>query len=762
MPGIFEQIGRIEERRSAAKERGQDPDNPKKYNILFIGAGGVAQQGINFLASNPNMFLFDIGTIYVANRAKKGSVQKREKLLRDARTISRSNNANINFKSRNIEELSDLLTVGTKDQIDIAFFTLDKNSKEESNRTKLSAKNIELIEQIAEYVQPDFAGNFNIISNLPEVLAAKATELFPIDARQISASVPLDVLRGESYLYENCIRNKIEDFSGFELALAGFHDQMIPFLKHSRIRTSFTVGTNKIKQNHQPFSIEQHPSLEDNLRTFIKNDAPEIYSLYKAYLLAMHYNTQEGATIQETGAGILRLTQAIINRKKTVLGIPKEIKGTWYYVQLPVTFQAGYPQEDIEITSTFTSEEKRKIEDVICAQTMTGFPKSLSTIIAETEIATKKIIFRPPEATPKELEAKFGKTSKEHIGPEAKNDLEEKDLYAFLQRNLSMNLGFISETRPQSFYFFSYDHSMQPAIVKNYQLQLNAKTYELKQQLIRRTMIKSIRNDDEELFVIARTKSKQDPNLTLRIQRFLKYNGATGTELFTIQKPSTYDIEDFLVQKNKFYILASNQNEEFLEVFNSKGKQRQRITVPETIFELTSYKNKPLLIGEHTLYQLNGKKLVSISPNNKGANSLLLPDKNILLTTTRNEANIINLEKGDIITQPTNNYNVALVDENKNIQLVTDTNDGFLVQDFKNTTRLFQKKGEERMLQHRLILNPQKIFAPAKDILVTFHRGEFGTGSVYVTGHMKNNPPIIKKLYDIKDDYYQFGGFIER
>ncbi len=760
MNSTFEAIqnaGKIQERKIAALERGFDPNNPKKYNILFIGDGGITGQGLNFIASNLDKFLFDIDNIYIAGRHKEGSTQHRKHIVNNAQQVARVSNKHVNIVSKQTEELSDLLH---DDKSDIVFFTLDANSKDEYDRSKLSANNISLVEQIAPYIDPSFAGNFNFVSNLPAILAAKASELFPIDARQITANIPLDLLRAESFLHQNFIY-KEEDFSGFELAMAGFHDQMIPLLKHSRILTGHNVSKKEIQQNFKRFDeyLKQFANLEHHLRTFVGGNAAQSYELDNKYLEAKGYTRQQGATITPTGAGILRLTEAIINREKTIVGIPKEINGTWYYVHLPVDFKRGYAEEDTEITNNFTTEEKNLITSVITTPPITGLPKSLNTIIAETETSIGNNIFvRPPQATTTELEEKFGRatSARRYLDEATKKDLREEDLIRILQNNFNVELGLISDHHPHSFYFFKYENSLQPTTARSYQVHLGDMNYDEQRKLLDRTTITKIQNNKEHVFVAATSKSKQKKDITARIQSFQKNNGNQEKDILTYDREKPYFIEDMITQDRNIVVLANIGSEQLIESFDKKGRQQLNILAPDNIYGLAEFKGEILLIGSENIYQLERNKIVPIAPNLNGNEFEIIEDKNLILTTNAYETNIVNLKTGKIVTYDTTNNIGSFISDKKAIQLVTQDDDGFVIRDFKNMERLFSKEGVERFLRESHLTNPWKAFIPIKDVLVTFHDNK-----VYATSHKEHSKPYTAKLTDIKD-FSKFGGFFEK
>ncbi|MCF7798432.1 hypothetical protein K9M74_00865 [Candidatus Woesearchaeota archaeon] len=766
-------MARQQRQQVEAALRGWDHLNPKKYNILFIGDGGVTQNAINLIANNANKFIFDIDHIYIVGRVQEGSVQKREKAIRDGKIHTRIDNNEIKIKPRSFEYLEELLQ-GNK--TDLVFFTLDKNPSNEYDRSKLSAENISLVEKLKGKVKADFTGIINFVSNLPEVLAAYATQILDIDPRQITANVPLDLLRAESIIY-NEIREEISGFTGFEIVMAGFHDQIIPFLEHSKIWTGYTINKNTTERNFKTFNeyIARDPRFEGAVREQVSKYAKEDFELLEAYLKAKGFEWQQGATIETTGAGIFRFTQTVINGEKTITGIPELVGDKYYFKNLPVTFENGFPQRDEEVIRKLSEEDKRLIDATIVDSKHTTpnqrknsiMPKTLQTIIEETtkEVNRKRskhdkiiIACQTPRATDEELAEKFGKRKKlniKEVDEATIKHLQNKNMKKVLEEGLYTTFALKKSNNKTGFTYYEFAGSIEPFNSKPYQVRNKNLSYEEEKEFLRKSPITKINHYKEHIYATIATQGKNNLFCTLGLVEFEKNNGLEGQIIWQCEKPMDSIIEEFIIQKNQTVAIVSTPDGQFLERIDQKGKIRETTSLPEQIYGFQKYKEGLLLIGEENVYQYTNK-WKKIAPNNKGREYELLSDRNILLTMSENRANIIDLEKGLITSYPTTNYLGTIASEKKYLQLATSNEEGIVIQEFRSKEEAVSKESKERFIRESQLEDPWKIYAPRKNVLITFHQD-----NIFATSH--NDLGQLKTVNLVSGaQFLDFGGFFEK
>ncbi|MFT4297985.1 MAG: hypothetical protein ACMXX5_02225, partial [Candidatus Woesearchaeota archaeon] len=213
------------------------------------------------------------------------------------------------------------------------------------------------------YFSRDFKGIINIVSNLPEGLAHYAATVLKLaDPRQITAHLPLDVIRYEAQIRSQIVEQGIMDgkeINRLDLMVSGYHDLPWPLVRGSRlIRNVEIVG-----------SAGQVESLEDDIADFIRNITSQQalasfltnrgYSHARLHKMEVQQlkarqgnqglvNFANCPTAYVTGKAIMEFASAFINRAKTTAAIPFRFPDydRWFFVDLPVTFKNGYPVLD--------------------------------------------------------------------------------------------------------------------------------------------------------------------------------------------------------------------------------------------------------------------------------------------------------------------------------------------------------------------------------------------------------------------------------
>ncbi len=356
-------------RRDRLHQRGGDPD--KKYNIMFYGAGNVAEESIKALigANLP------INEIYLVGREKESTIYNLERITKE---LNKSfGDCNTKVIGKFTTETGELLP-----QTDLFFFTADANDPNETDRVNMIKNNKPIVEEVAQYFNQDFKGIINFTSNLPEVLAHYAATKFDIpDVRQITAHVPLDLMR-----YEHIVRNNIlleESYESLDLVVVGYHDLPYAVASGSKVikRIFIEKGSYGREEINITRKLEKHKGL---LQSILGNYAIEQFNLQKGELQSKDLDRREGPTIISTGMAVANFIDAVVNRGETNTAIPYEVKGNQFFVNLPVTFLRGYPQLDMEKFERLTEEDLTHLHDRIKGPDSAVKYKPLSQIINET------------------------------------------------------------------------------------------------------------------------------------------------------------------------------------------------------------------------------------------------------------------------------------------------------------------------------------------------------------------------------------------
>ena len=355
---------------------GRDPN--KKYNIAFYGIGKVAEAGLMDIidsCSNPSNTDFDypIDNIYLIGRNQQGSVQRRQRLAEQANTILKRKNPYTDVYNCTPENLPSILP-----ELDLFFFTADGNKNSQRDRTKMIYQNKIIVNELAPYFNKDFKGTINIISNLPEVLADHTSKTFDINKKQITAHIPLDLMR-----FENIISNILpdKDYQELDLVVVGYHNQVWPVINGSKIIKKYSIQNGKgILPEYQDITDTLNRSININDLAYILNrDAYNKFELQQRELNQESLPRTEPPTLQETGFAIKRFTQAFINHTNTTTAIPYQIQGKEFFVDLPVIFNDS-PILDKERFSRLTEQDISQLNDRIVGEG----PHSLEGIIQNT------------------------------------------------------------------------------------------------------------------------------------------------------------------------------------------------------------------------------------------------------------------------------------------------------------------------------------------------------------------------------------------
>ena len=355
---------------------GRDPD--KKYNIAFYGIGKVAEAGLMDIidsCSNPSFSPFDypIQNIYLIGRNQQGSVQRRQRLAEQANTILKQKNPATNVYNCSPENLQHILP-----ELDLFFFTADGNKNSQKDRIQMIHQNKIIVNELAPYFNKDFKGTINIISNLPEVLADYAAKTFSINKKQITAHIPLDLMR-----FENIISNMLpnQSYQELDLVVVGYHNQVWPVINGSKILEKYSIQNGSgITPEYQDITeaLNKYVNIND-LAYILNQDAYNKFELQQQELNQTALPRTEPPTLQETGFAINRSTQAFINHTNTTTAIPYQIDGKEFFVDLPIIFN-NEPILDEERFSRLTEQDLQQLNNRIVGET----PHSLEGIIKNT------------------------------------------------------------------------------------------------------------------------------------------------------------------------------------------------------------------------------------------------------------------------------------------------------------------------------------------------------------------------------------------
>ena len=342
----------------------------KPYNLAFYGIGNVAKDALTILSSTSSLdFDSPLDKIYLIGGERSGSMERRKRL---GEQIDEAFIQNGQSQTKTIikkqEELPEII-----DDIDLLLFTASGSPNYETDRKKMTISNKYVVKQFAEYFNKginnnnQFNGIINFVSNLPEALAHHAArELKLKDSRQITAHIPIDVMR-----YEKLVNSIINPESGtkLDLTVVGYHDKPWPVINGSQVVIGKKYDGSPICESIDNLIREKIDA--NSLAKTLENYALRQAELFKREVAgkSKQYKNEiistESPTSIPAGRAIVEFIKAVVNKDKTTCSIPYKINGKSFFVYLPVTFEKGLPQLDKEKFSRLTEEDRYQLKQRI-------------------------------------------------------------------------------------------------------------------------------------------------------------------------------------------------------------------------------------------------------------------------------------------------------------------------------------------------------------------------------------------------------------
>jgi hypothetical protein len=350
------------------------------FKLMFCGIGSVAEAGIASICDTPATEFFNKGISDIYIVGSESSIPRRQRLAEQAnQRLVTQPGLETRVIPVNYNEMGDLLP-----DIDLFFLTGSRSPQGETSRKIMLEYNKKMVDDIARYFTKDFKGIINIVSNLPEGLAHYAATVLELnDIRQITAHVPLDLIRYQEEIKRQVIERGIvsgNQIYSVDLMVSGYHDLPWPLINGSEI----VLNTQEINEKGQ--ILKKTIGIEILLQELFKQiSLPEFLSS-RGYMHALlskmevdQYKKQapEGkemlilngcCTAGITGKAIMEFAKAVVNRDKTATAIPFKFHdyNRWFFVDMPVTFDRGYPRlDEAEFKKRFDSSDYRMVRSRI-------------------------------------------------------------------------------------------------------------------------------------------------------------------------------------------------------------------------------------------------------------------------------------------------------------------------------------------------------------------------------------------------------------
>lgn len=779
--------------------RGVDKD--KKYNITFFGVGGVAKEAISSIANaSSDLFIYPIKNIYLVGRDKEGSVQRRQRVVEQANELF--GNRETRAIPKSTEELGKILP-----ETDIFFFTARKTSLGKTiDRIKMTEQNKPLVDLVAKYFNKDFKGIINIVSNLPEGLAHYAATVFDIpDVRQITAHIPLDLRRLEYLINDSILKE--EKYEKIDLVIVGYHDQLWPVISGAKLVRRYFVqkGTGSGEEIEYIAERLRESNIIDTLTQALNEYADRQFTYQKEEFKARGLPRTEGPTVTPTGRAVRDFIKAVINRENTITAIPYKMNNRWFFVDLPVTFERGYPLLNEEKFKDLTEEDLAQLYDRICGPYSEGKAMPLETVIDRN--LGKNCNFDVPEDT-KTLEKIFNpkgkpftvekkvieirpvdtadlaekvesleeeiRTLKETAGPgeeirhlkELIQDLEEKkqiarELDKKLTESLDAKIYLPSITHKRMFTGYSLHHTVTPS-VSEYELSLVGTPTDMFSMIYEheKMSLGGLIVSGNKIYAVSERKHGDH---TMEYRLFIYEEGDNRP---IVSKPirgkaNDFALKDFAFNNNEVYFLKFENGKMSLVKYDVKINDLILMRdLDNEIGSIIPYKDDLILSSEHDFYLLDNEdlKLLHSSDERVGGVRSVSNTLDILFYNLPTKHKIIaaDLTGSDIREFDTLFNAFDFVKFNREgIQILTANEEGALVDNYASKKDLFDDNGEKYLLKNHLLCDA-KLFAQDKNVLFASRE----PNEWYAIYHNKGQMHIAK-IGEIKD-YSTLGAVVQK
>ncbi|MBL7051014.1 hypothetical protein ISS04_02505 [Candidatus Woesearchaeota archaeon] len=725
-------------------ERGGDPN--KKYNIMFYGAGNVAIESVQSLI-NSNLPIKDI---FLVGRNKESTTYNLERITEELNNSFGDCGTKVIGKfSENVGELLP--------QTDLFFFTADANDPNETNRGNMINANLPLVEGISKYFNKDFKGIINFTSNLPEVLAHYAATKFNIpDVRQITAHVPLDLMR-----YEHIVRSSIlnnERYESLDLVVVGYHDLPYIVTNGSKLIKRMFIengapGREEINISHK---LEKHRGL---LQSVLGDYAMQQFKLQEKELQSKELSRREGPTTISTGMAVANFITAVVNRGETTTAIPYEIDGRQFFIDLPVTFLKGYPQLDIERFERLDDPDLKQLHDRIDGPNSAVKYKPLSQIVGET--LGKDCNFNIPRGTrildtifnpygkkikieKKVIEIRQDSTEQDKEIEKLKEEMCEikqgggtsKEIDELRKRinGLEDKKERISELKEELIDSLDADiylpSSNDKLKIVRYTLSKNLIPVATKYELNLRGIVKKDLSYEhskmslfdygvsgDELYVLA-NRSHDNKKKEYRLFIFDEKTGKRKEVSEPIVGDSLFEIGTMKMSERD--VIFSKKDKEGAHLCKYSIKNNELIPFKKTsdlVDLIIPYKNKEFLFIEDQIKI--DDKLIHRAKSNCNGFYKVLEKKDLLFYTTNNSIHVYDIKQDyDLISFPSHGYLNDIIETEQGLQMITGGKESeLMISNYESKKDLFENKGEVILLKNDNLKNLTRIYVQDQNMI---------------------------------------------
>jgi malate/lactate dehydrogenase len=649
------------------------------YKIAFCGVGDVAESGLSSICDTPlNEFNRPgLGDIYLIG--SNSSSHRRQRLAEQAnQRIAIQPNSKTKVHNVNYDDITDLLP-----SLDLFFLTVNKTPPNEVRRSEMLRYNLDMINGLTKFFSKEFKGIINIVSNLPEGLAHYAATKWDLnDIRQITAHLPLDLIRYQDIILNELIENGVyenDDIHKLDLRLSGYHDLPWPIIDGSKVVLD-TQTINKYgetichTENIEDFirDLATKVSLNDLLsnnglmHSLLQKKEIEEYKQKHKYddnMLLL----SECPTAGITGRAIKEFTKAVINRDSTATAIPFKFHDydKWFFVDLPVTFKRGYPQIDL-------NESLSKYDYNMIRQ----------RIIGETQFDDRDHVI---------------KIAKKILGPEcnfSKQNIPKKNT---LEKVISDVIGkdcnfIISNPDDLSILEEIFNNSREPINLRqDIHLITNKKT----KPEIKRTLNKRIYyvKNDEPIIIYSRNLSSNDNPLISKYRLVVKNDGKYESRMSIrkIIEHGTKLIVESLYRHKKvdnshwlFFNINQNSN-------NNNNNNNNNSSIEDNLKKTPNGFIKP---EQKKSFKINGKHVTLLHLSNRLNNTVALHQDNIYFLIKEQ-----NYDQRAIVFNPLDpDFYEAVgkgVDKDKPIISIASVEDDLIFSDTEKFYKLYKTKLRE-------------------------------------------------------------------
>ncbi|MFP4568190.1 MAG: hypothetical protein ACLFN8_04560 [Candidatus Woesearchaeota archaeon] len=348
-------------------------------NLAIIGYGGLAKQEIIALANNMKLLPVQIDNIYYIKKTEQSPNEKmwQERELGTIFQPQHNFNHQVQIKNITYGELNELIPQINMIQFTASYYDKKYHKKEEFSRIKMSEYNLELFDILKNQVpnMQNFKGTAIFKQNIPEVHAHQFAKIYGFENKDIIANSPISrnrlryLLNKDQLLDEQLKTISQEEIP--QITQKNINFDGIPIGYHGNSHIIIFKPEFGTYQNQ--YGTKTKINLSYELDEDVKQSLNKAVNAYGKNQLELFSNTNLPGNPTDISAGnaTAQLITDILTGEKTIAGIPYEIDGKTFFVNLPIHFKKGYAQIDEEQMMHLTEQDKDKLEDIIIEKQQT-------------------------------------------------------------------------------------------------------------------------------------------------------------------------------------------------------------------------------------------------------------------------------------------------------------------------------------------------------------------------------------------------------